>query len=196
MADVWYTDEDIITGLTFNIGTASRVCVTDADGVLTTSSATDTEGSYLSGVTSAIQTQTDAKLNLASPVMTTPTITNLVMNNANAQTTGTGFSTIATISLSDVSTYIHDIYVIGRKSDGTQRGATGLKAGYYRNGGGATEIDGGIGYGTIWNQYSDTSWAVQIITSSNDILVQAHGNSMSAETVNWDVFYYYIKNST
>src|SRR3990167_10153984 len=152
MADVWYTDEDIITGLTFNIGTASRVCVTDADGVLTTSSATDTEGSYLSGTTSAIQTQTDAKLNLASPVMTTPTITNLVMNNANAQTTGTGFSTIATISLSDVSTYIHDIYVIGRKSDGTQRGATGLKAGYYRNGGGATEIDGGIGYGTIWNQ--------------------------------------------
>ena len=42
--------------------TANRLIVTDASGIQVVSTVTDTEAGYLSGVTSAIQTQMDAKL--------------------------------------------------------------------------------------------------------------------------------------
>lgn len=54
--------------------TPERDIVTDDEGYLVASAATATEVSYLSGVTSAIQTQLNAKAPLASPALTgTPT---------------------------------------------------------------------------------------------------------------------------
>lgn len=54
--------------------TPERDIVTDDEGYLVASSATATEVSYLSGVTSAVQTQLNAKAPLASPALTgTPT---------------------------------------------------------------------------------------------------------------------------
>jgi hypothetical protein len=50
--------------------TASRALVSDGSGVVTTSSVTSTELGYVSGVTSAVQTQIDAKLNLAGGTLT------------------------------------------------------------------------------------------------------------------------------
>lgn len=50
--------------------TASRAMVTDGSGVPTVSAVTATELGYVSGVTSAIQTQMDAKAPLASPTFT------------------------------------------------------------------------------------------------------------------------------
>ena len=47
--------------------TASRALVSDANGDVSASAVTDTEVVYLDGVTSAIQTQLDAKLNAAIP---------------------------------------------------------------------------------------------------------------------------------
>ena len=47
--------------------TASRALVSDANGDVSASAVTDTEVGYLDGVTSAIQTQLDAKLNAAIP---------------------------------------------------------------------------------------------------------------------------------
>lgn len=64
--------------------TASRALVSDANGIPTHSSVTSTELGYVSGVTSAIQTQLNAKLNLAGGTMTgtlsmgTQAITNLL----------------------------------------------------------------------------------------------------------------------
>lgn len=52
--------------------TASRALVSDGSGVISTSAATATEVGYLSGVTSSIQTQISAKLNLAGGTMTGP----------------------------------------------------------------------------------------------------------------------------
>lgn len=51
-------------GVKLDAGTASRVLVTDASKNISYSSVTDTELGYLSGVTSAIQTQIDAKFTL------------------------------------------------------------------------------------------------------------------------------------
>lgn len=54
--------------------TADRDIVSDADGYLVASTATSTEVSYLSGVTSSIQDQIDTKAPKASPALTgTPT---------------------------------------------------------------------------------------------------------------------------
>ena len=47
--------------------TASRALVSDANGDVSASAVTDTKVGYLDGVTSAIQTQLDAKLNAAIP---------------------------------------------------------------------------------------------------------------------------------
>lgn len=58
------------TGLQLSGLTASRALVTDASKNLTSSSVTSTELGYLSGVTSAIQTQLNAKAPLASPTFT------------------------------------------------------------------------------------------------------------------------------
>lgn len=57
----------VIAGLT-----ASRVVVTNGSGTLASSATTATEIGYVSGVTSAIQTQLDAKAPSASPTLTTP----------------------------------------------------------------------------------------------------------------------------
>lgn len=54
-----------VTGQTNTDLTASRIVVTDGDKKLASSSATATEAGYLSGVTSAIQTQLDSKPTVA-----------------------------------------------------------------------------------------------------------------------------------
>ena len=53
------------------LGTASRAVVTDANGAIDVSSVTATELGYVSGVTSSIQTQLNAKLNSADLVALT-----------------------------------------------------------------------------------------------------------------------------
>ena len=57
----------VIAGLT-----ASRAVVTNGSGTLASASTTATEIGYVSGVTSAIQTQLNAKAPSASPTLTTP----------------------------------------------------------------------------------------------------------------------------
>lgn len=62
--------------------TASRALVSDSSGFMTASSATATEVSYLSGVTSSIQTQLDSKLSAASGAISTVVSTNLTASRA------------------------------------------------------------------------------------------------------------------
>lgn len=63
--------------------TASRAIVSDASGKLAASTATSTEVGYLSGVTSAIQTQINAKAATASPTFTgTVTLPDVVTSGA------------------------------------------------------------------------------------------------------------------
>jgi len=55
--------------------TANKGIITNASGILTTSATSDTEIGYVSGVTSAIQTQINTKAPLASPTFTGEVIT-------------------------------------------------------------------------------------------------------------------------
>jgi len=75
-----------ITGAATTITTAnltvSRAVIANLSGKVDVSNTTDTELSYVSGVTSAIQTQLNAKAPSASPTLTTPTL-------ASPTTTGT-----------------------------------------------------------------------------------------------------------
>jgi hypothetical protein len=54
--------------------TASRAVIANASGKVAVSTVTDTELGYVSGVTSAIQTQINTKAPSASPTLTTPTL--------------------------------------------------------------------------------------------------------------------------
>jgi hypothetical protein len=74
MSRVWSYISGKLTGaisgvLTSNL-TSSRAVASDASGKLAASSVTSTELGYLSGVTSALQTQLNAKAPLASPALT------------------------------------------------------------------------------------------------------------------------------
>lgn len=60
----------VSNALTLTSQTASRVLITDATSNLSTSAVTTTELGYLSNVTSAIQTQLDAKANLTNATFT------------------------------------------------------------------------------------------------------------------------------
>lgn len=72
---------DILDG-TGAVYTANRALVTDGSGDVTTSSVTATELGYLSGVTSAIQTQLDAKQATITGAATTITSSNLTVSRA------------------------------------------------------------------------------------------------------------------
>ena len=74
------------------LSTASRAVITDGNKKVTVSSATSTELGYLSGVTSAIQTQLNAKAPLASPALTgTPTAPTAAAGTNTTQIATTAF---------------------------------------------------------------------------------------------------------
>ena len=61
--------------------TASRALATDASLNIVSSSVTSTELSYLSGVTSALQTQINGKLGLSNAAISTATVGSVVVRN-------------------------------------------------------------------------------------------------------------------
>lgn len=72
--------------------TASRALVSDASGKVAVSAVTSTEVGYLDGVTSAIQTQLNAKAPLASPSLTgTPTAPTAAVGTNTTQLATTAF---------------------------------------------------------------------------------------------------------
>jgi uncharacterized membrane protein YdcZ (DUF606 family) len=70
------------TSITSNNLTASKALVSDTNGKIVASSVTSTELGYLSGVTSAIQTQLNSKLSAANGAVSTVVSTNLTASKA------------------------------------------------------------------------------------------------------------------
>ena len=110
------------------IGT--RVLTTNSSGVAVTSNATSTELEYLSGVTSAIQTQLNAKAAFTQPVNSITTSYTAVAGDANdvIYVSGTAAVTIT----------VPDLFAVGDRID------------IWRNAGGTVTIAAGTGV---------TSWA-------------------------------------
>ena len=89
------------------LSTANRAVITDGNKKITISSVTSTELGYLSGVTSAIQTQLNAKAPLASPALTgTPTAPTAAAGTNTTQIATTAF---VANSIASLSTAMHFI---------------------------------------------------------------------------------------
>lgn len=90
-----------VVGATITGITASRLVVTNASKVLTSSATTDTEAGYLSGVTSAIQTQLNAKQATITGGATTIVSSNLTVSRA-LVSDGSGKVAVATTTSTEV----------------------------------------------------------------------------------------------
>ena len=121
-------DSDNITGVasiavTGNIRnaqlTASRVVVTDGDKDLASSATTETELGYLSGVTSAIQTQLDAKLADANDEVTNANLVNMAESTLKGRAAGAGTGDPTDLSATQ-ATAILDNFVGDSGSGGTK----------------------------------------------------------------------------
>ncbi|MFN5866645.1 MAG: beta strand repeat-containing protein, partial [Candidatus Kapaibacterium sp.] len=98
--------------------TASRALVSDGTGVISASAVTATELGYLSGVTSAIQTQIDAKVPTTRTVSTTSPLSG-----------GGALSSNLTLSIADAA------------ADGTNKGAAAFTANDFNAASGVVSID-------------------------------------------------------
>lgn len=116
-----------LSGLTLITG--SRALQSDSNGLPVASAVTSTELGYLSGVTSAIQTQINSKLNSASPVFTgtltgpsatfTATTNQLTLGTTNTTTiSATAPAASATYTIPDVGTTANFILSAGTQTIG------------------------------------------------------------------------------
>jgi hypothetical protein len=119
--------------------TASKALVSDGSGVISTSSVTSTELGYVSGVTSAIQTQLDAKVNLTGAqtvsdkdITVTKRVTNDITTITYSATTNLDLDAneVQTLSLTGNVTFTTSNRAAGKHKtvkiscDGTQRTLT------------------------------------------------------------------------
>lgn len=99
-----------------------------------------------------------------------------------ATTTGITFSTIATIPIRLSSTFGIRAEILGRKDDTKHAYYLSTCLGYNKGGGVVKEGDT-----TPVAIETDATWDIQWVTSGGNILLQAHGNTGSDETVYWTV---------
>ena len=96
------------TTITSSDLTASKALASDASGKVAVTSVTDTELGYVSGVTSAIQTQLDAKQPLDAQLTDiaglTPTDSNFIVGDGSNFTTETGATARTSLGLGSVAT--------------------------------------------------------------------------------------------
>jgi hypothetical protein len=131
----------VIAGLT-----PSRAVVTDGSGVLASSAATSTEVGYLSGVSSAIQTQLNAKAPSASPTLTTPSTDVVTLDGQGSTPTSP-------------SSGFYKLYVKDSTNKLTVLDSSGNETSVGAGGGGINLITNGDGEGgtTGWATYADAA---------------------------------------
>lgn len=193
MADVGFTSEDKITGISYEIpgAPASVICVSDSSGNVATSSPTATEVGYLAGVTSAIQTQVDTKAPSSSPTLTgTVSFNGPKFITYTAQTTTNTFETLGTFALDDTKVYLLNAWISAKKTDETEHYVGRYIQGFYREGGGASVISGGIAVKIAEFLTIGTTYNFQMSVSGNNVLVEGHGDT--SDTVDWIVTLLYL----
>lgn len=128
-SNVLSTKQDTITGAATTITssnlTASRALVSDGSGKVAVSSITDTELGYLSGVTSAIQTQLNSKIGASSQVLTFQIATTINASTTNYLNTGVTNTTIenAATMIAPVAFTLSNMYTLHYTSTQPASGA-------------------------------------------------------------------------
>lgn len=183
-----------VDGLTVTIGqtnshlTASRVVVTDANKGLVSSATTATEIGYVSGVTSALQTQLDAKAPLASPTFTgTITGNGAGLTNLSAGSLLNLYAEGARVGTAPAATNLNSV-AIGMDSStstasnavalggSTASGSSSFSAGQLATASGVFAV--AIGYAT--EATTDYAVAIGRVTKANAIASIATGESSKA----------------
>jgi len=162
------------TTITTSDLTASRAVISNASGKVDVSATTSTELGYLSGTTSAVQTQLNARL----PITT-----------ATASTTNATVTTLQTIATSSDTTNGLEVKVVARRTGGTA-GAAG-DAAFYVLKAMAKNISGTVTLSTVEAvEFEDqSSWDADLVASGTNVLVRITGAtnnniSWSATTIN------------
>lgn len=156
--------------------TASRALVTSAGGLVTTSAVTATELGYLSGVTSAIQTQLNAKLIAANNLSD-------VADAATART-NLGIETLATqtsIAPSDLDDYITGSLIMAEVSDITNSVTVNAwtdSASYYIDRAGTVRVRF---YKNVTDSNLTSQW--RVLVNGATFSSGSYGNSGAYQTV-------------
>lgn len=137
---------------TFSALTASTVPYLNASKVLTSSAVTPTELGYVSGVTSALQTQLNAKAPSTSPSLASPTVTDYALFTEASAPSTPAAGKVAIYAKSDKKIYKKD-------SNGTESelGAGGTSAINY-----ISNYDFETGATTGWATYKDAAAATPV----------------------------------
>jgi len=97
------------------------------------------------------------------------------------QTTDATQTTTDSITLEDENTYMISAYVVGVKSDGSQRASYHIECTAYRTGGGSATLQGAVT--SVHAQESDAAWNATFTVSSRDVRVSVTG--VAATTIEW-----------
>jgi hypothetical protein len=114
--------------------------------------------------------------------------------SGSAQTTTTALTTIYTLALADNTSYIVTAKSLGKKSDRSQHANYKISASFERHSGGSATRIGGTDT-IIQSDETDATYNCAWTTSGNNALFQCAGNSVGAETVNWDYYITYELNA-
>ena len=100
---------------------------------------------------------------------------------AEVQTTDATVAILDTLTLLDENTYHIEAFVVGVKSDGTDRASYHLAVTVYRTAAGSATIQGSVT--SLHTQESNASWDADFTVSGNDLRLSVTG--IAATTIEW-----------
>jgi hypothetical protein len=110
---------------------------------------------------------------------------------AEVQTTDATQTTVDSVTLLDENTYHVEAWVVGVKSDGSDRASYHITATVYRTGAGNATLQGAVT--AVHSQESNAAWDATFTVSGNDIRVSVTG--VAATTIEWGCTLKYINMS-
>ena len=110
---------------------------------------------------------------------------------AEVQTTDATVTTLDSLTLLDENTYHIEAFIVGVKSDGTDRASYHLSATVYRTAAGGATIQGSVT--SLHTQESNAAWDADFTVSGNDLRVSVTG--VAATTIEWSSTITYMNSS-
>ena len=115
----------------------------------------------------------------------------IITATAEVQTIDATLTTIDSFTLLDENTYHFEAFIIGVKSDGTDRASYHLAVTAYRTAAGGATLQGSVT--SLHTQESNAAWDAGLVVSGNDVLVSVIG--VAATTIEWSSTITYLNSS-
>lgn len=138
------------------------------------------------GNTSTIELDDDGNVNIISKGLKHGDF--VILDSVEAQTTDDTQTTLDAITLLDDNIYHIEAWVVGVKSDGSQKASYSLTGTFFRTNGGATTKQGTA---TILHaEETNNDWKVQFTVSGNDLRISVTG--IASTTIDWSSTIKYV----